>query len=448
MPRLFLILIFFIPFQARIYKFLKPLSLSWIDPGWKLPLYFEPLADLFVSDFLLIILCLWALFLKRFELRNEKFLTIFLGVAFLSIVISGYGSYLLPYWRWAHLAVASLMLYALRSWAVSLKTIASAVVLSATLECAIAIPQYLIQHQIGFKMVGEPTLVSKHMVASHFDMPKNGITSIDYLFKKSQEPTCVFRACGTLPHPNILGGFLVFSLLMTCLLYEQSSRKKWIGAAIVLQIITLFISYSRAALFAFIAAILLWLFLHYLQEKLFSKIWKPLTLGFTLSLLLFFPQLFYRGGVISYNEVSLRSDVMRISMQDVALQIIRDHPWFGVGYNNYLIAFAKYTHGLDVESISVHNIFLLIATETGLIGLTFFLIFCGLIVYRGWQQRASPEGRTLLTLFLAFLAIGVVDYYPIVFQQTRLIFFLTAGLLSFHKLVYSRVTQSSKEGSS
>ncbi len=431
MFRLFLVLVFLIPFQARFYKYLKPLSLSWIDPSWQLPAYFEPLADLFISDFLVIMLCLWALFLRK--LSNEKFLTAFLGVALLSIAISDYSSYLIPYWRWAHLVLAALMVYLLRSFQSSaagfFKAIAAVVVLSATLECAVAIPQYLMQHQVGAKILGEPTLVSKHVIAPHFDMPKNAVTSIDYLLKNSQEHTRILRAAGTLPHPNILGGFLVFSLLMTCYLFEQSTRKKWVGFAIILQIITLFISFSRAALFAFAGAIVIWLFLHFLKEKRLARLSKPVLLGTILSLLLFYPQLFYRGGVVSYNEVSFRSDVMRISMQDVALKMIADHPWLGVGYNNYLIAFAKYTQGFEVESIWVHNIYLLIAAETGLVGLALFLIFCGMVIYRGWQQRSSLEGQMLLALFLAYLAIGFVDYYPTVFQQARLIFFLTAGLL-------------------
>jgi hypothetical protein len=441
MRKLFLVLIFLIPFQARFYKSLKSFSLSWIDPSWQLPSYFERFADLFVSDFLLVVLLL-GLAVREFDgfLRRsnsyfsyERVLVLFLGVALLSIVLSDYRTYLLPYWKWAHLALCALVVYAVRSWARSLKAIAAVVVLSATLECAIAIPQYLVQHQIGFKAVGEPTLVSKHTQAPHFVMPKNSVTLIDYLLTHSQEPTWIIRAAGTFPHANMLGGFLIFSLLMTCYLYSLPTlsqiQKGWVGASLILQILTLFITFSRGAFFAFLAAIAVWFFLHYWKEKKVFSLWKPILTGTALSFLLLFPQLFYRGGVVSYNEMSLRSDMMRLSMQDVAIQMIADHPWLGVGYNNYLIALEKYTHGVQVEKISVHNVYLLIAAETGLIGLAVFLISCGIAVYRGWQQRHSLEGRMLLALFLAYLSIGFIDYYPILFQQTRLVFFLIGGML-------------------
>ncbi|MBP7074287.1 MAG: O-antigen ligase family protein [Rhabdochlamydiaceae bacterium] len=439
MGRLFLAFVFLIPFQARIYKHLKTLSLSWIDPAWQLPGYFEPFADFFISDFLILALFGGALFYKKTGILN-KYLIAFLAVAFISIVLSGYGSYPIHYWRWVHLVLAAFVIYAACSWPISLKTIATVVVLSAMLECAVTIPQYLSQHHLGLKMMGEPTIVSKHMVASHFAMPESGVTSIDYMLLKGKGPANVIRAHGTLPHPNILGAFLVFSLLMTSYLYEMVNKKGWVGAAIVLQLITLFMTYSRAALFGFGGAALLWLFLHYLKEKRISTLWKPWLMGAGSSILLFFPQLFHRGGVITYNTVAMHSDLMRVSMSDIAFAIIRDHPWFGVGFNNYLIAFAKYAAGSAVESIWVHNIYLLIAAETGLIGLGLFLMFCLSVIYRGWKNRDSLECRTLLALFLAFLAIGFVDYHPIVFQQMRLIFFLTAGLLLFNGAVITHLS--------
>jgi O-antigen ligase len=434
MVRLVLALIFLIPFQGRFYKFFRHMSSSWMDPGWHFTHAFESFGDLYISDVILIVLCLWAIFQKKFSFRtlwegDNKYLTAYVGAAFLSIVVCDYSSYPVHYWRWAHLALSAGVVYLLRAWALPFRTIATVVVLSAVLECAVALPQYFMQHQIGLKVLGERTLVSKHAAPAQFTMPKRAVTSIDYLLSQSQETTRVIRASGTLPHPNMLGAFLVFSLMMTCYLYEQSAKRGWIGAALFLQIVTLFTTYCRAAIFAFAGAILVWMVLSWLKEKRMCKACRPLVMGFAVSVLLFYPQLFHRGGVVSYNELASKSDVMRISMQKVALLMIQDHPWMGIGYNNYLLALPHYTKGAVVDTIMVHNIYLLIAAEMGLIGLAVFLVFCGVVLYRGWQQRGTLEGRTLLLLFLAFLAIGFVDYHPIFQQQIRLAFFLTGGLL-------------------
>ncbi len=437
--RLSLILIFFLPFQARFYKFLKPLSLSFIRPEWSFPLYFERYADLFLSDLFLMVLLGWSLYRKQVDLQSfwqdeKKYLTIFLALAGFSILMSDFSSYALSYWRWGHLLIAALFVYCLRFWITAsiktaLQTIAMVVVLSGILECCVALPQYFLQHQLGLKMVGEPTLVSNHSQAPHFLMPKGALTSLDYLLKPLQEPSVVLRAAGTLPHPNILGGFLVFSLLMTFLLYEKN-KKGWIAIALIIQVLTLFVSYSRAALFALMGATLIWFLLYYLYQKKIPAVWKPLVLGFVFSVALFFPQLFYRGGIVSYNQLTQASDGIRVEMQNVGMKMIQDYPWLGVGFNHSLIALSKYETSLGVQPTFVHNIYLLIGIETGGIGLAFFLIYCANIVWRGWQSRRSIEGCTLFAILLAFLAIGLVDHYPIVNQQTRLIFFLVAGLAS------------------
>lgn len=415
--------------------------MSWIDLKWQLPAYFEPYADLFISDFFLLFLLGWCLFQRQFKIgpwaKEKTFLGLFLAIALLSILISEYSSYMIAYWRWGHLAIGALCFYRLSAWLqpgtqghTLIRAFAVVVALSGVLECAIALPQYALQHQIGLKWMGEPTLVSRHQQAAHFIMPKKAVTSLDYYWKSSQQPSFIIRASGTLPHPNVLGGFLVFSLLMTAFLYEGSTRRFWVGSALLIQIVTLFTSYSRSALFSCIGGFIIWGIVHSIQEKKIPQVWKPVAMGLALSSLLFFPQIFYRGGVVSYNQHTQESDGMRIAMQNVAFLVIRDRPWFGVGFNNYLLAFSNYAKSSEVYPIAVHNIYLLIAVETGIIGLGAFLAFCALILYKGWQMRICLEGRTFFTIFLAFLAIGAVDYYPLVIQQIRLIFFLIAGLIS------------------
>ena len=424
MQRLLLLVLFLIPFQARIFKFLQPLSLSWIDPAWQIPSFFEPHADFFITDLLLI--------MGMVYVANawDKYLVPFLGVALLSILVSDYASYPLPYWRWGHLVLASVVFLGVQKYRIPLESIAKVVLGSSLVVCAVALSQYAMQHHLGLKLLGEPTLISKHSLGAHFLMPKQAITLIDYLWNSEGVTSTILRAAGTLPHPNVLGCFLVFALLMTWYLYEKTEKKGVMGLCLVVQIITLFTTYSRSAIFAFAGASLILL----LKNR---SILKPLIIGTAASVLLFFPQLFYRGGVVSAPSTgpAVHADVMRVSMQEVALRVIQDHPWFGVGFNNYLLAIPSYIQGKEVDTIFVHNIYLLIAAEMGLIGLGVFLLFCSYVLYRGWKSRETLEGRVLLVLFMSLLAIGWVDYHPIVVQQMRMIFFFTAGLLAIRTCV-------------
>jgi O-antigen ligase len=121
----------------------------------------------------------------------------------------------------------------------------------------------------------------------------------------------------------------------------------------------------------------------------------------------------------------------RFFYQNVAVKMIQNHPFLGVGYHQFASQINDYLPEKSSYASCVHNIFLLIASETGLLSLAGFLCWAGLLIYRGWRFRnSSPETALLWSLFIAFLFIGCCDYYLIFMQQGRLLFFGLAGLLA------------------
>lgn len=69
--------------------------------------------------------------------------------------------------------------------------------------------------------------------------------------------------------------------------------------------------------------------------------------------------------------------LFRLRTYDIAMQIARDHPLFGVGANNYLQVSAPYSEGILFAwpDAIVHNVYLLVLSETGIVGLMGFLVF-------------------------------------------------------------------------
>ncbi|HEY5235072.1 MAG TPA: hypothetical protein VIJ14_02740, partial [Rhabdochlamydiaceae bacterium] len=319
------LLVFLIPFQQRLYKFLRPFSLSLIDQRWNVPEYFETHLDAFISDFVLLGLIFWCLKKALVQWRSfwdkeSKYLTLFLFFALASIVNSNFASYPIPYWRWMHLALPAFLFFFLsriRLEEGSFKKIAQIVLGIALIECAIALPQYFVQHSLGLKGLGEPTLIATNYVGAHFPMVDGSIWILDRFFHGVRENAFVLRASGTLTHPNILGGFMVFGLLMTYYIYGASKKRGGLSFAILLQTFCLFITYSRSAIFVGAFTTLVWIGLTWWREKkLSSLIW--VSAGSALLCLgLLYPQIFARGGVVSYNEVAQSSDVLRMTVQDV-----------------------------------------------------------------------------------------------------------------------------------
>lgn len=64
---------------------------------------------------------------------------------------------------------------------------------------------------------------------------------------------------------------------------------------------------------------------------------------------------------------------IRYPLMEVAMNMIRDNPWFGVGINHYTKYMREYDRTFDqisfIFNAPVHNTFLLIAAETGVFGL-------------------------------------------------------------------------------
>jgi O-antigen ligase len=428
------LLVFLIPFQQRLYKFLRPLSLSFIDQKWNVPGYFEVHLDAFISDFVLLGLILWCL--KKVQWRSfwdkeSKYLSLFLFFALASIINSDFAAYPIPYWRWLHLALPSFLFFFLSRTHLeegSFRKIAKITMVVALVECLVAILQYFFQHSVGLKFLGEPTLIAKNYVGSHFPMADGSIWILDRFFHVVRENAFVLRASGTLTHPNILGGFMVFGLLMTYYIYGAAKKRGWLSFAILLQIFCLFITYSRAAIFTAALMTLVWIVATSLREKkLSSLIWVSAGSSL-LCLALLYPQIFHRGGIVSYNVVSQSSDTLRMTVADVGFAMFKAHPFLGIGFNNYMLVFPHFAK--DIPATYIHNVYLHFGVEVGLVGALSFLTFCLLVLIRGWKNCHKPEVLTVLCIFMGLLVISFADFYPLCQQEIRLVFFLAAGFLA------------------
>ena len=113
----------------------------------------------------------------------------------------------------------------------------------------------------------------------------------------------------------------------------------------------------------------------------------------------------------------------RLIMWEDALEVTRDHPVLGIGYENWVEYYrAHYPHRDNFQV--VHNIFLQASTELGLIGLGVFVVMIfwtlrmNAVTRR--RMRSVPDGR-----FFYFISMGL---------DAGLIGFLVAG--SFVTVLY------------
>lgn len=97
----------------------------------------------------------------------------------------------------------------------------------------------------------------------------------------------------------------------------------------------------------------------------------------------------------------------RIPLIQISQNIIRDHPWLGIGLGNYIYVMDNYDDTSERVTrrfrYPVHNVYLHLASEIGLPGLFLWLSLVFYAMLIGLQVALEPEPR------FAALALGLLS---------------------------------------
>jgi len=454
---------FGIPIEHKYDKLFRFFSLTLIPKGVVLPPYFDNKIYFYISDLVALVLVFISLFLFRTPLsrflfnKGSGFLWIVFFCAVISIVNSPLSSYPIPYIRLLQL-LTPILLYSFLSHNFSFEEnpkvaqiFITTLFVTACFESVITIAQYFNQAPLGLRILGE---VSPNSFFTHINTNR---WTLDYIFPRKSGSDVLIRASGTFPHSNVLGGFLCAALLSSYSLVEKFKSKIFFFFAFACQFFALSLTYSRSAFLSWILGTFVWLGLHIFYEGI-RKTWKnpairfmtfSILLSLTLSTGLLYEQIFSRGGILNYsNSLAKGSDTIRLDYQDIALRMIRNKPITGVGYSQMTLRTPEYlTADEDPQKTisGTHNIYLFLCAETGIISLAAFLAFIGFLLRAAFQAPFTPQIASLLSIFIAFLFIGMCDFYPILFQQGKLLFFGFAGLLAAQSYHHKPLTLRENE---
>ena len=115
----------------------------------------------------------------------------------------------------------------------------------------------------------------------------------------------------------------------------------------------------------------------------------------------------------------------RLYYNGLAAETISQHRLLGVGIGQSVAELMRAKPRYPALFYQpVHNLYLLVASETGLLGLLFFLGWLGTVL---WRSRSHPF---LLVPCLLLLVAGLFDHFFWTLQQGSLLFWLAASLTS------------------
>lgn len=217
--------------------------------------------------------------------------------------------------------------------------------------------------------------------------------------------------------PNLVSGYMVVAILFCLSLYLNNLyRKSWLlRIALVSMTLSVFLTFSRSGLLALAVGVTFLLAMHLRP----TVVKRTLQLAGTALLVL----------VLAYNTVKpvqkvLQPAVLRITQiadtrvesvgarfvaYESAIEMVRDHPFFGVGPDVFPYEYDVRTGVTAPEPHVVpHNLLLEIIAEKGLVGLSLYLAFILTLIYavRRSLQRLQPDEtttRAVLQWILAWL---------------------------------------------
>jgi len=322
-----------------------------------------------------------------------------------------------------------------------LEGVLAVVVISGVFQAAIAIAQYLKQGALGLRLLGEsPLSINTTGVAVFI------ADGMKYL-----------RAYGTTPHPNVLAAWLmlaIFSFYFLLFYYLKPQETKaaalnrnsslirredlrWIAIYLIL-LFGFFFTFSRViiclwALGTVIGGLLLFRknfsgFLAGIKRRLVIVAIVTLIAG-TFFAFFFWPQVKSRI-LISAEEEAV---TQRIFYNKIAESVTTANPVLGIGIGQFVPQLmTKLKHWPSYFYQPVHNIYLLIASETGFVGLIIFLLFLFFVLYDFARSTRfqKPYHFSFLILALSFLLAGLFDHFLWTLQQGSLIFWMVIALMS------------------
>jgi len=209
------------------------------------------------------------------------------------------------------------------------------------------------------------------------------------------------RAYSYLGNPNLLAGYLLsaIALSLSALWVWRTWLQKGVAlTALLANTYCLYATDSRGGWIAMVGLLTIYLLLLYYWYRdtlpQFWRIWLlPLVFAFFTGLILaaitFVEPLRLRVmSIFAGREDS--SNNFRLTVWYAVLEMIRDHPWLGIGPGNeaFNAVYPLYQRP-NYTALSAYSIYLEIMVETGLIGFSVFLGLLGTVAYHGWQKIRS-----------------------------------------------------------
>jgi hypothetical protein len=410
-----------------IFLFAIPISFRHIF-GYQMFRYVEWQAMyVYITDILLLILFGFWLYsgARPKAARADWFLLAFIIAAGISVYNAIDTS--VAWFTFIKLIEGALLYFYIKDYALKRFNMTSgftALVLGGLFQSAVGVTQFMTQSSLGLKYFGESVLSPSMNNIAAFIV--NGVK--------------VIRAYGTTPHSNILAAYLFIAIGAFYNIAIYQKRQWWWHLFHAIILWAFFLTFSRVIVGLWALNFIIRSVLIRFYPRFRQKFWdKPemrrrsLKVFYTtIAVVVLFTAVYWpyvtNRATISYNDEAVQ---MRVFYNNESLSSGRN--LFGLGIGNFVPWLETQNLHLSYNLYQpVHNIYLLIYSETGIVGIGLFLIFIILLWYNFWQRLGFKKlyHFSFSLIIISICIFGLFDHFLWTIQAGRLMLWLALGLLA------------------
>ncbi len=240
------------------------------------------------------------------------------------------------------------------------------------------------------------------------------LTSDAEALARTTDVSTIGRPFGTLIHPVFLGitVAMIAVVMFSLALYLERTWIRLVCLVIVLAcLVQIYLAHARGPLLGVVPTLLFLLVIGAAHHRIPAQAWTAGAVALLIGLVVFSPQIqdFYEANFGSRHfglEVNSRAQ-----LNDVGWRMIDRSPVVGVGLNNFTWVMDEYTEEpLIFPGFPSHNLFILTAAETGLLGLAGLLATGVALAWNalGLLKSRDPLFRAIGSSMLGILLLNLI----------------------------------------
>lgn len=208
-------------------------------------------------------------------------------------------------------------------------------------------------------------------------------------------------------NPTTAAHMLLCTVVIAAVLFLEHKPLRWFsGLVVVVGMAALVLSLARSAAIAFVLIALIYMWQNR-GHRLFPL--ALICLGLALAAALpFVPEVYWQRMGTIFEQGTDRTLLRRLSYNLIGLHLLAENPVLGIGPGNYPQYYAgeefRWFPGREPEPRRLHNTYMEVATELGVVGGLLFAAVMGSALRAG--VRAAAAGIAGLSVFARALAYG------------------------------------------